>query len=75
MYKTINEVNIQYNGEWVFLINCNKNENGSVLGGEVVIHSESRDKVIREMQKYIMEKSDTYFRYAGEIPEGVSVIL
>jgi hypothetical protein len=75
MYKEIDEINIQYNGEWVFLINCKKDGNGTVIGGEVAIHSESRDNVIREMQKFMMEESDTYFRYAGEIPEGVRVIL
>lgn len=75
MYETIECINDKYDGNWVFLINCDKDDNGSVTGGEVVIKSESRDKVIREMKKYVMEKSDTYLRYAGKIPEGVSVIL
>ena len=75
MYKTIENINEEFNGQWVFMINCEKDENGTVRGGEVVLHSESRDKVIRGMNDYIMEESDTYLRYAGEIPEGVSVIL
>jgi hypothetical protein len=75
MYETIAEINKNYNGNWVFLIKCKKDKNGSVFGGEVVISSESRDKVIREMSKYSLEESDTYLRYAGNIPEGVSVIL
>lgn len=75
MFKTIDIINEEFNGQWVFLINCEKGENGAIIGGEVVISSESRDKVIRGMKEYIMEESDTYLRYAGEIPEGVSVIL
>lgn len=55
--------------------NEEKDTNGTVIGGEVVLHSESRDKVIRGMNDYIMEDSDTYLRHAGEIPEGVSIIL
>lgn len=75
MFKTINVINEEFNGQWVFLINCEKDDNEAVIGGEVAIHSESRDKVIRGMKDYIMEESETYLRYAGEIPEGVSVIL
>ena len=75
IFQTIEAINKAYNGQWVFLIHCKKNEQGSVMGGEVVLHSESRDKVIRGMQDYMMEDSNTYLRYAGEIPEGVSVIL
>lgn len=75
MYETIAEINKKYDGNWVFLIKCKKDQKGSIVGGEVVISSESRDKVIREMSKYSLEESDTYLRYAGNIPEGVSVIL
>lgn len=75
MYETIAEINIKYDGNWVFLIKCKKGKDGSILGGEVVISSESRDKVIREMSKYSLEESDTYLRYAGNLPEGVSGIL
>ena len=75
MYKTISIINKEFSGQWVFLISCKKDDDGNVIGGQVVIHSESRDKVIRGMREYMMEESDTYLRYAGEIPEGVSVIL
>ena len=75
MYKIIKQIHEEYNGQWVFLINCKEGKHGSVAGGEVVLHSENRDKVIREMEKYDYEPSMTYFRYAGKIPEGISVIL
>jgi len=75
MYKTIEQIHYEYDGQWVFLINCNEGEHNSVAGGEVVLASERRDKILREMSNYRHEKSDTYVFYAGKIPEGVSVLL
>ena len=75
MYMTIEQIHKKYDGQWIFLINCTEGKHGSVVGGEVVLHSENRDYVIREMEKYDYEPSMTYFRYAGKIPEGISVIL
>ena len=75
MYKTIEQIHNEYDGQWVFLINCMEGEHNSIKGGEVVISSERRDKVLREMTEYKSEKSDTFIFYAGKIPEGVSVIL
>ena len=75
MYKTMEQIHSEYNGQWIFMINCEKSEYGSVAGGEVVLHSEKRDVVIRGMEEYDYETSVTYFRYAGKIPEEISVIL
>jgi len=75
MYKTIGQIHQEFSGQWIFMINCREGDYGSVVGGEVVLHSENRDVVIRGMEKYDHEPSITYFRYAGQIPEGVSVIL
>lgn len=74
-YKTIEQIHNDYDGQWVFLINCNEGENNSIAGGYVVLASERRDKVLREMGQYRNEKSDTFIFYAGKIPEGVSVLL
>ena len=75
MYKTIEQVHDEYDGQWVFMINCKIGQYGSVAGGEVVLHNENRDNVVRNMDKYDYEPSMTYFRYAGKIPEGISVVL
>ncbi|MCL2352344.1 MAG: hypothetical protein FWC55_07430 [Firmicutes bacterium] len=75
MYKTIEQIHEEYDGQWVFLINCVENESGSTAGGEVVLHSERRDKVLREMEKYWHENGETYIFYAGKVPEGVGVLL
>ncbi len=75
MYEAISNINQEYDGQWVFMVNCTENENGSIIGGEVLLHSENRDKVIRDMEAFKAESSLTSFRYAGKIPKGVSVIL
>ena len=74
MYKTIEQIHNDYDGQWIFMINCQKGSRNAIIGGEVVLHSENRDVVIRGMGKYDNEPSLTYFRYAGKIPEGMSVI-
>ena len=75
MFKDITQVHTEYDGQWVFMINCTEGEHGSVAGGEVVLHNENRDFVFQGMEKYDYEPSMTYFTYAGRIPEEISVIL
>ena len=75
MYKTMEQIHTEYDGQWVFMINCVQDEYGSIAGGEVVIYSENRDNVIRKMEAYDFEQSLTYIRYAGKVPEGVSFLL
>ena len=75
MFKNITQIHTEYDGQWVFMINCTEGDYGSVAGGEVVLHNENRDVVVRGMNKYIYEPSETYFCYAGHIPEEISVIL
>ena len=75
MYKTIEQIHEEYDGQWVFLINCVKGKYHSTIGGEVAIHNGHRNFVLNEMEKFSHEKSKTLVFYAGKIPEGVSVIL
>ena len=71
MYKSIDVIHREYDGQWVYLINLKENERGTVLGGEVAAHSESRDKVLMALRP----EKGIYVMYAGNIPEGVGVIL
>jgi hypothetical protein len=71
MYKTIAEIHDEFNGQWVYLTDLRENERGTVIGGEVSAHSESRDNVVMK----ILPEKGIYVIYAGKIPEGVSVIL
>jgi hypothetical protein len=70
---TIQEIDEKHDGEWVYITNTKEGEYGEVIGGEIAAHSENREKVVQEM----LECSDdsVYIKYAGKIPEGVSVLL
>ena len=59
MVETIEEINKKYDGEWVFLINCETTEDGEFLGGEVVLHNKSREEVFRKIKQY--EKHNSMF--------------
>ena len=71
MYKTIEEIHEEFNGQWVYLTDLRDNERGTVIGGRVSAHSESRDSVVMK----ILPEKGIYVMYAGKIPEGVSVVL
>lgn len=76
MFLSREEINEKYNGQWVYAVDCEESDAGTILGGKVVLHSRNRDDVIRAMPEY-EKKVDTltYFRYAGNTPEEISIIL
>jgi len=76
MFMSMEEIHKRFDGEWIYAIDCEENDKGSFLGGKVVLHSRNRDDVIRAMGDY-EKKVDTLtlFRYAGNAPEGISVLL
>jgi hypothetical protein len=76
MYISMYDINTQYDGEWIYAIDCQEDDVGTILGGKVVLHSRNRDDVIRGMLKRKEENpASTLFRYAGRIPEEVSLLL
>lgn len=75
MVISIEQIKEEYNGEWVFIINCESDEDGNLLSGEVVAHSKSREEVFTKAREYKNQPSMYSFRYAGKIPEGVSILL
>jgi len=76
MFMTMEEINEKFDGEWIYAIDCEENDAGTVLGGKVVFHSPNHDDVMKAMTDYDKNiLSLTYFRYVGEIPEGTSLLL
>jgi len=69
------QIHEEYDGQWVFMINIEQDESGSVVGGEVALHSESRESVVRRMKNCDRGKGKYYLRYAGRVPEDVAVLL
>jgi len=73
VYMTIEEIDREYDGQWVYIINLQTDDTNTVVGGEVAAHDSSRGKVIRMM--FDMDNESIYIKYAGKIPERVSVLL
>ena len=73
MFMTMEEIDQKFDGEWVYIINLKVGANHAVIGGEVAAHDSNRDKVIHFMLN--TKGGGVYIKYAGKIPEGVSVLL
>lgn len=67
MFKSIEQISNDYNGQWVFMINCKKDKYNSIIGGEVVFHDKSMNAVLREMKSANHKGNSSYVRYVGEI--------
>ena len=74
MYKTMEQIEKEYDGQWVFMINCQRNERCTILGGEVVLNSENRGNVVRKRKEADNRNSLTFIGYVGKIPEGVAFL-
>ena len=75
MYKLMEQIEKEYDGQWVFMINCQKDKYNAVSGGEVVFHDKSMNAVLRIMKATKEKGNSTYVRYVGILPEGVAVML
>jgi len=75
MYKTIEQIEKEYDGNWVIMVNYRQNKLNSVIGGEVVFHDTSMNKVLNNMKYYKEKGLSVYVRYVGIIPEGVAIVL
>ena len=74
MYKEMEQIEHEYDGQWVFMVNCTQKKNGTILGGEVVLNSESRAKVIRNMRDADNGDSLTFIAYVGKAPKGAAFL-
>ena len=74
MYVSDNARNRKkYDGHWVFMTNCNKGELNEIIGGVVIAFNKSK-KPIAELWGNEYD-TETYFRYIGDIPDGMGVLL
>ena len=75
MYKTMEEIENEFNGQWVFMVNCKKDKYNAIKGGEVVFNHVSMNAVLKNMKMSNRNGNSTYVRYIGVLPEGVAVML
>ncbi len=52
MYQTMDEINEQYDGLWIFMINCKEGQYGEIIGGEVVAHGKNQKECLCFYENY-----------------------
>jgi hypothetical protein len=70
---TIEEIESEFDSEWVLLEDPRTDEALKVLGGRVLHHSKDRDEVYRKAVSFRPKRSALI--YTGEIPEETAVVL
>ena len=70
---TIQDIEAQFDGEWVLVADPQTNANLHVLKGKVVCHSKDRDEVYRHM--VATRPTRCAMLYTGEFPENTAVVL
>lgn len=70
---TIEEIESQFDSEWVLIEDPRTDEALNVLGGKVLHHSKDRDEVYRKAVSLRPKRSAVV--YTGEIPDDTAVVL
>ncbi len=70
---TLEEIESQFDSEWVLIEDPITDEALNVLGGKVLHHSKDRDEVYRKAVSLHPKRSAVV--YTGEIPEDTAVVL
>jgi len=70
---TIEEIESQFDSEWVLIEDPKTDEGLKVLRGKVLHHSKDRDEVYRKAVSLRPKRSALI--YTGEIPEDTAVVL
>jgi hypothetical protein len=70
---TIEEIESQFDSEWVLVGDPRTNEALEVLSGKVLHHSKDRDEVYRKVVAVRPKRCAVL--YTGEIPEDTAIVL
>lgn len=70
---TIQDIEAQFDGEWILVADPETDESLHVLKGKVICHSRDRDEVYR----YLVAKrpANSAILFTGEMPENTAVVL
>jgi hypothetical protein len=70
---TINEIESQFEGEWILVADPQTNEALEVTGGRVLCHSKDRDEVYR--RAVALRPKRSAILYTGQMPEDTAIVL
>lgn len=71
VHMSIDEIESQFDSEWVLVVDPETNEFLEVLSGTVACHSKDRDEVYQEALKLRPNRFATV--YTGTIPENMAL--
>ncbi len=71
---TVDEINQQFDSEWVLLDDVQSDSANQVLSGRVVIHSKDRDEVYRKLLELPKPRRFAIF-YTGKLPKDAAIVL
>ena len=69
---TLEEMAQHFPDEWLFIVDCEFNENTELLSGIVAVHSESCGDIHDASMRY---EGGAAIHYTGRMPEGMEYIL
>ena len=70
---TVQEMESQFDDEWVLIADPETDEHLHVLRGKVICHSKDRDEVYRRM--VALRLPDYAVLFTGQMPENTAVVL
>lgn len=70
---TIEEINTQFDSEWVLLEDPETAPSLEVKAGRVLWHSKDRDEVYRKARE--LHPKDSAFLYTGKLPPDTAIVL
>jgi hypothetical protein len=70
---TMNEIEKQFDDEWVLVSNPQTNEALEVLGGEVLCHSKTREDIYQKAME--LRPARFAILFTGEMPAGMEFVL
>jgi hypothetical protein len=70
---TIQDIEAQFDGEWVLVADPVTDSSLHVLQGRVVCHSKNRDEVYQ--QAIALKLPDTAILYNGKLPDNMAIVL
>jgi hypothetical protein len=75
MYKTMEQIREEYDGQWVYVVNCVEGERFTTIGGVVAAHNEQRELFFKDIFNIDYAEGQTLIFYAGQPPEGMNFLL
>ncbi|MCL1822778.1 MAG: hypothetical protein FWG44_01115 [Oscillospiraceae bacterium] len=65
MYKTMEEIEREYDGNFICMINYKKNEYYGIIGGEVIAVSKNKKEILEIWGK----TPRSFYQWVGEFPD------